>query len=495
MKHLLTLLLLLGSTVTFAQNEDYRLFRDGVQYLYAVYPGYINFGIKLNGTCDSTYTYLANAYECATYYPSYFVEPAFAGYEVCQEVDATSMLMKDDRLVTLYPRAGVGQNWMSTIEDTSAIWAVVDSIRLDTILGQADSIKYISFHEIATDHPTLNTIRIGKTLGLVGAVHFWELLSCPETFILTGVSEPIVGLQYLPAAEFLAPDPSLEIHFEEKYYGAGQFIDRSDSSYFQYHQYKLELEDWTVAPSGDSLTYIYRGSKLSYRIDLFGDRTPYDSILRDDHLLVSTISRAEFAALSQQPGTMSSIFSEGKQQAEGFDDGVTVFSVSERTCFGQRRSFGTYYELRLSEDFAQHYSDGYLGNVYYAGIGMPFHRTGSFDVTRIRKLLYRKDENGECGTPYDFSGIIATPVSTNTLPLDHTIKLFPNPASNSATLRLPSGGTYEVSLMDLHGRKLVDFQRTSGDLVLNVDNFSAGVYVVSVARGGKLMGRRRLVVR
>jgi len=494
MKHLLPFLLLLGSTAVFAQTEDYRLFRNGVQYLYGETDTDINFGIRISSICDETYTYMADAYECAAEFPSYFTGPSFAGYEVCQDISATTLSMENGRLVTLHPQASVGQNWVATIENTSVILAVVDSVRLESVLGLTDSIKYVSFHVGTRDQPTLNSIRIGKTLGLVSALHFWELTACPEQFVLRGISEPEVGLQYQPTTFFLRPDERQEIHFEEKYFAGDDYYYAGDSSYFQYHEYQLQLENWTIAPGGDSISCRYRGARLSYRIDNLGNRTPYDSVLVNDYVFNSTISHAEYQALSRQPGSVVPLFSSGQQQPEPDENVVTRLYFTARNCFGKKRSFGRYY-YRETNGLAQAFSDGFPGNAYFKGVSIPFYRSGNFEVSKSRKLTYLKDDTRECGIPYDFTGIVATPVSADAPPLENTIGLFPNPANEVTTLWLPSGNSYEVIITGINGPLVRNYQDVNGDLTLDVKRFTAGVYTVTVMRDGFIVERRRLVVR
>ncbi len=485
MKHSTTLLLFLTSFFAFAQNEDYRLFRDNVQYLYGDAEDEIDFGMKLNGDCDSTYAHMPNSCSILGVVNAY--RSSFAGFEVCQGGDTTVLRLNGGRLVELLPRTSVGQSWPVTIENNLQIFAKVDSVRRESFLGITDSVKYISFHGETPEDPTLSSIRIGKTTGLLNAVYFWNFLVCREEVPINGLSDPRAGLQYATAPDFLEPDIGQEIHFEEVIREACDTC--STGSYFQTNQYQLTLEDYTVSENGNLWTYLYVGSKLSSRTIRNASQTVTDTILQEDYAYTAVINPREFDILSQQPGAMVPYLREGDDgQLSNFRNTTTPLSVEESDCFGEYRRMGIPYDLR-NETYST-FTDVPNSFTYLAGTGIRQFERASIRL-RGRQIVYFKDNVRECGSPYNFDGI----VSINTLPLDHTISIFPNPTNGQATVRLPAGDQYEVSILDLHGRKLVNHREANGEVDLNLQDLPVGVYVVTITKGGKLRGRRRLVLR
>jgi uncharacterized repeat protein (TIGR01451 family) len=71
--------------------------------------------------------------------------------------------------------------------------------------------------------------------------------------------------------------------------------------------------------------------------------------------------------------------------------------------------------------------------------------------------------------------------------------LIPNPASNSVSIRsqLESGSVYQ--LIDQLGQTLTDGRINSNNTILNLERFSAGVYLVKVMSNGQT-GTQRLVI-
>lgn len=91
------------------------------------------------------------------------------------------------------------------------------------------------------------------------------------------------------------------------------------------------------------------------------------------------------------------------------------------------------------------------------------------------------------------------PVATNTLPLDSSIKLSPNPASDQAQLQL--GGFHapvQVRIFDALGRVMYERQATASQLEtlqIPVRDWPQGIYQVQIQSGGKTLTRQVVVQR
>ena len=97
--------------------------------------------------------------------------------------------------------------------------------------------------------------------------------------------------------------------------------------------------------------------------------------------------------------------------------------------------------------------------------------------------------------------VILTRVSTNYVAGGVEYQLFPNPVSESATLKLTQptgGGTTTVRLLDATGRQVLEQRFAPGprlETQLPVGNLVAGLYVVQVLNQQGLLVTDRLIVK
>lgn len=493
MRFLLLSVLLFTFLQVFAQ-EDYRLFQDGVQYLY--YNPLQNeitthtVGIRAAGECQLLYTNVLGVIcrndprfgYCSSQVPS------FAGHEVCQRPERTTLLVDDDRLVIMYPAAPVGADWLATTEDTTAIYGRVDSIVWQTVLGQSDSIKYISFHAGGPETPTITSLAVGKVLGVVSGVYFWGLRSFPQNLPVVGISQPEAGVQLSSTAEFFADPGAQELHFRE-------YLPRFDLGDYthQIDEFSLQLTSYEMNASPGRIIYRFWGSRLRYYTNGTRLSSGYDSTLYTGLSFTYSIDD-ERTWLDEQPGSLVPHFISGINTNSPYSTSTTV-THTNGGCRGGEKQFG--YDAFVSEDAFDDevlvFTDGNPGDRYYRGIGVPFYDYNLLGAGREgREFVYADDRFGTCGTPLDFSGL----TSVRSLPLDAAISVYPNPAEQKATLQLPqTGDVYSVALADLAGRQLAFYPDVRYQLDLQVANLKQGVYLLTVSAGGAPVGRRRLVVR
>ncbi len=90
---------------------------------------------------------------------------------------------------------------------------------------------------------------------------------------------------------------------------------------------------------------------------------------------------------------------------------------------------------------------------------------------------------------FGFDSALAAPSSTQTLlSLSSSFSLFPNPASNTITITvdesmlnsLPNGQAGTATVYDITGRKIVAAQLKTTNIKLETENFSSGIYFVTI---------------
>ena len=85
------------------------------------------------------------------------------------------------------------------------------------------------------------------------------------------------------------------------------------------------------------------------------------------------------------------------------------------------------------------------------------------------------------------------PVGIDEVEESADIVLFPNPATSNVTLRGVEAGS-QVSVVDMNGRMVRDFQATSNDVQLSLDGMAKGAYFVRIM-GEKQSAIRKLIVK
>jgi hypothetical protein len=91
----------------------------------------------------------------------------------------------------------------------------------------------------------------------------------------------------------------------------------------------------------------------------------------------------------------------------------------------------------------------------------------------------------ECDYGFDFD---ADPpikdgnkIAQNERPQDEIIKIYPSPAKDNITIMLPEWPTeFSISLIDMQGRLVSSFVTTETQMVVNIENLPAGLYVAKI---------------
>ncbi len=91
----------------------------------------------------------------------------------------------------------------------------------------------------------------------------------------------------------------------------------------------------------------------------------------------------------------------------------------------------------------------------------------------------------------------ATDMDESNLNLGNSLSLFPNPASEMVTLKIDApieGAVLNVSVRDISGRLLREFNNIGNITRIELNQFSPGIYVLSVDNGSDILVTKKLVI-
>ena len=90
-------------------------------------------------------------------------------------------------------------------------------------------------------------------------------------------------------------------------------------------------------------------------------------------------------------------------------------------------------------------------------------------------------------------GFYPTGIQDNEL-TDADIKLFPNPANNTAQILVNGGKMSELAITDMLGRQMVKYDELNvSHFALSTGNLAAGVYVAQIRIGNQVLEKKFLV--
>ena len=79
----------------------------------------------------------------------------------------------------------------------------------------------------------------------------------------------------------------------------------------------------------------------------------------------------------------------------------------------------------------------------------------------------------------NFNPIIGSFLSTNFYDLYENIKVYPNPTQNSLNIQSTST-IFSTEIIDINGRTIQSLSQNSNDIILDIENFQSGIYLLKV---------------
>jgi hypothetical protein len=130
---------------------------------------------------------------------------------------------------------------------------------------------------------------------------------------------------------------------------------------------------------------------------------------------------------------------------------------------------------------------------------------GDIYLEDINSGIIMKSPNGQCwrGTVTDNGLLQFTQVSCPTIvtgirgenTVDESFRIYPNPASQHLNIEIPAGISNAIAVItNLDGRHTSTHQLTGFHTTLDISNFPAGTYVVSILGNGSQLAVRQIIV-
>ena len=469
-----------------AQN-DYQLFRPGVQYLYENpafqgSPTLIStqyYGVKVDALDrQALYGSLAPDEECIRRVPSPF------GYEIAQYADSTVMYFGEDSLV-LYQTAPVSTRWLARRDSTGTeTFAQVLSVEFAEVLGQPDTLKTIAFYGANDDIPTDVPAVISQRYGMVSGPRFYQPAEATAPLEVAGMSQPRVGVQLPAATDYASVAVGNIFHLETVRLGY-------DASRFGSDDYFVNDFTTNEIVSVDTVTehytvFTYRQDRLRYATD-FDYTNPRDSSILRDTLIQTRVYILPTELATLQPGART---------ADTLYPSLVLLYDTDCELLINRLSP----EVVFTDELC-----GYNGAEVDAGPGPAYSAYVPFTLDRldtqrgpvIDELLYLETADRSCGTPLDLSDITISVNDRFDPAFDRAFQVYPNPAGEALYLQLPGqDARYEVHLYTMAGTRVQSKSAKSNTRQsLNTATLPTGPYFLLVFEGGRPVARRRVIVK
>lgn len=467
----------------YSQNNDYALFRLGVQYVYyyeqAMYPEARYHGMLLtDSACQATYPSIRwdLLYEC--FVPS----SAFIGSEICRTDSITSVRIQEEQWLEIHQQATEGETWLaSTLY--GGIYGTVSQVVLENFLGLIDSVKYIRFFE--DNHPDEvyggAELRISQHHGVVSSPFFrqfgWEV----NSLTLAGMSEPMVGIQNPTQADIFNLAIGDEWHTDKMLTTS----DGESSYYMETSLRKGVLTDIIMDESNQTLSYVVNAETLRFRRNM--DQSYSDSTLFQE-TYTEVFDLEDLAFLNEQPGTW-------REDYIGWNDSYGIIDLSyPNLCSRVGKYLIASWGINM-DGCLFFYPDSGHSPDFVQGLAGPYYNVLVLSGLYHNQLIYYNGVNGSCGEPLDFSDVVIATNEPSTNPI--AIALSPNPASTFVQISLLDNlpGEKQLVLYDTQGQLLKSQAFSSSVLRLELEDYPSGLYALQVSHmGSQRLGSARFLL-
>lgn len=490
--------------LTMTQAQDYQLFISNRAYEYEFSFGGQNHFARFRsvpptvtandsifhnypcGNDDNLFGPPANGQE-------YFSDTSWSGYQIVVSPNGDNLLLNRFSDTLLFKTfAQPGDNWtFYQFTNGDYFLASLDSVKLDSVMGLTDSIKYISisrFDQIGNPvFDSLNqfTFAISKTYGLAKTVNIKHFPLSTTVYQLKGI-ESLAGEQRMTPGTIFNYDPGDVFHYT--------YFERTSLDLYTTKLEKRRVLSRTV--QSNSIDYTIEDS-LYVSIYNSATTTTSDTMIVDTILETVNTGLYDFDSLCSKEPYFASMFSITPYNYmtswhRGVNDRRAIYTVP---CL---ESFGVTPPFNIMRSIAGCTSSGYAfpnsENVFVEGLGL-FHEDSSLDsassvYSSEKNLVYYQKGSETYGTPLAFPLInnIRTPETDN-------ITLYPNPARDIITI---SGlaGTEELTLYTpLFHKTSISTRATEKKIQLQVSTLPPGMYLLSISSSSYQWWKRIVVSR
>jgi len=388
------------------------------------------------------------------------------------------------------------------ITDSTRLDATVTQATIDSVLGVADSVKYISLQARRItgepiNHPLNNQVfKVSKHFGMITLFDFYrfpeyDTLSIP-VHNLIGYATPTskVGDQNLTSKQIYSMSPGDEFHI------LYMSLSGPHGSSAQLNTVKVVL-DSTWSPYGDTVLYTCR-RLMDYWLGTGYDPHHYTS---DTITELWTFPSSDCIGLDNEPD--QTVFC---PELQSFDYVISYsqYRSSEYNYRWVKKPSVKYLPSSLCADTLCGYVYDYFAinsSSYFiegCGSGYYMNRWTDFygDTYMTYNLLkYFRKGNETWGTPFDTTGWNITNLKNEISCWDKQFWIYPNPANDIITIKLPwnRNGKFHIEIVSLEGSLIEKHTILKEKPSISISRYSRGMYILKLYDEKELLGQKKFI--
>lgn len=398
-----------------------------------------------------------------------------------------------------------GQPWICCrINDTTHLYATVESVNYEPVLGISDSVKYISFQAKnnitgeSVAHPMNNQVFVlSKSFGMITLYDFYifPVYSSGPSFnspvhLLAGYhsQDGTLGEQVLMKKEifsYAVGDIFHTLRTDDK----GPHFGGSETRTVH------RVLDLIWNPTGDEVTYSI--SRLSDKWSGYFTDAHHYSL--DTAKLTYSIYSGNCVGLNTYPEQTLFCFDTAGilKSANSFVQYAGPNSRRVKTIQNNYKPY-SFCSDTLVGNFISYWEYKTVINSYIDGCGGPFYNESYTDFYHdyyesFYKLVYFNKGTETWGTPWDTSDWVL-PYS---IPDSEQVKfiLYPNPAGDLVNIEIPETeiSGYRLEIFSITGLKINEISITESKSAFDVSNFRSGMYFLKLYKDNIQVGQQKLV--
>lgn len=359
----------------------------------------------------------------------------------------------------------LNESWIFFRDSMYEVTATVSSITEESLFGVLDSVKNITL--LFKDHNGVPvnhyfntiTIKLSKNYGLKQWFDFaiFPNYESTESIVLTGLTNPNVGLTNFTWFETFDFQPGDELHIYEEdknpdYFYTRKFVYKylTRNDYNDSIVYYLNRESVIKNHYSNSITYTHDTIKQK-----ISRNDPYDHYL----------------------------------PAEPYKNNFEIwyfFLYNSNT--KNISDFSHFYQFEDSCFFETNPSWGQEFNTYLKGLGGPYYNSSyGVEYSYERTLVYYKKDGVSNGTPFNLLGV------KDQLDIQQSFTLFPNPADDQVTISFKREGVFTLECYDLSGKLVQSETITNSEQVINISSLNSGMYLYRIKDGKNIIQTGKLI--
>lgn len=398
-----------------------------------------------------------------------------------------------------------GDSWICCrINDTTRLYAFINEETVDSILGNPDSVKYMTFEARHINGQVVSHPLNGKPFVL--SKHF-GMITLYDFFVFPAYSQELNPFHVLCGIDSDSSKQGIQNLTKKRIYSFSPgdlfhtfFKDWWSDNYTDSHETRILNTILDSTWNADGSEVIYRVARFTD--DWFGLGTEHN-YTRDTVNWVYNFSPGESQILDKLPGETCYVYSDSNE----LKSANTYVQYPGKTGSYHSRYFktlnATYFPASYCSDTLVGIStspESISGSSYFIeGCGGGYYSYGWNDghwyYHKQYSLVYYKKGEETYGTPINTS----TWLDPNALPEEEKsgslISLYPNPASNKITIKINRIETNSVKLQiyDLLNRKVKEYDVDGTFTILNIEDLSKGLFLVKVFDGHRIIGIGKFV--